>query len=264
MYFLLKAILRTLLLPPAGPLLLAIAGAIVVGRRRRLGATLLTLGLGSLWLLSLPICADFLSRAAQAYPALNPDQPVEAGAVVILSGGGYRHFAREFGWSGAAADVLLERLTYGAFVAKRQGLPVLISGDLPETWAMRDALRRDFGVDPAWIDYRSLDTYENARHSAALLKQSGVQRVVLVTSAPHMGRAAHEFQAAGLEVVPAPTGLYAKRELSPLLFVPGTPALWHSQMALYEIAGEAVRRVLALTRLREHFRHDSSALQPPS
>jgi len=250
MFFLLKATLRTLLLPPGSALLLATAGAILVVRRRRLGLTLLAVGLGCIWVLALPAVADLLTRAAEGYPPLDPHAPVSAQAVVILAGGGYRHYAPEFG-AGAASDVLLERLTYGAFLAKRLHLPVLITGDFAEIWAMGDALRRDFDVEPTWVDRRSHDTYENAHISYQMLHPAGVQRILLVTSAAHMRRAVHEFAAVGFDVVPAPTGSWGPHEWNVLMVVPSASGLLHSQIAIYELAGELVRRVLARTHIRE-------------
>jgi uncharacterized SAM-binding protein YcdF (DUF218 family) len=250
MFFLLKATLRTLLLPPGSALLLATAGAVLVFRRRRLGLTLLAVGLGSIWLLALPVVADVLTRAAEGYPPLDPRAPVSAQAVVILSGGGYRQFAPEYG-GGAASDVLLERLTYGAFLAKRLNLPVLVTGDFSEIGAMADTLRRDFGVEPTWVDRHSHDTYENARISHQLLHPAGIHRILLVTSATHMRRAVHEFAAAGFDVVPAPTDCWMPRPWTVLMIVPSASGLLQSQVAIYELAGEAVRRVLAWTRVRE-------------
>jgi uncharacterized SAM-binding protein YcdF (DUF218 family) len=250
MFFLLKSTLRTLLLPPGSAVLLAIAGAVLVGRRRRLGLTLLAIGLGSMWVLSLPAVANWLTRAAEGYPPLDPRAPVDAQAIVILAGGGYRHYAPEYG-GGAASDVLLERLTYGAFLAKRLHLPILITGDFAEIWAMGDTLRRDFDVEPTWVDRHSHDTYENARISYQLLRPAGVQRILLVTSATHMRRAVREFAAAGFDVVPAPTDSWMPRPWTVLMIVPSASALLQSQVAIYELAGELVRRVLAWTHIRE-------------
>src|SRR6185369_13519982 len=67
----LKTLLRTLLLPPTGPLLLAFAGVWLLGRgaaARRLGFALLAAGLGSLWALSTPAVADRLAHAADREP----------------------------------------------------------------------------------------------------------------------------------------------------------------------------------------------------
>jgi hypothetical protein len=47
-FFYLKALLRSLILPPAGPMILAIVGALMIWRRRRFGGPVLALGLGSL------------------------------------------------------------------------------------------------------------------------------------------------------------------------------------------------------------------------
>jgi uncharacterized SAM-binding protein YcdF (DUF218 family) len=71
---------------------------------------------------------------------------------------------------------------------------------------MRDALERDFGLRARWTESASRDTAENARHSARILHEAGVGRAVLVTHAAHMPRAKAEFEAAGLAVIPAPTG----------------------------------------------------------
>ena len=97
-----KTLLRILILPPAGPLLLAIIGALLLRRRPRLGRVLLATGLGSLWLLSLPVVADVLTRTAQHYPALDLNLPLQAQAIVILGGGGQRPYAPEYG--GPAPD----------------------------------------------------------------------------------------------------------------------------------------------------------------
>ena len=67
----LKTLLRNLMLPPAGPLLLAIAGALLLRRRPRLARVLLTVGLGSLWLFTLPVVADALTRLASHFPPLD-------------------------------------------------------------------------------------------------------------------------------------------------------------------------------------------------
>ena len=66
----LKTLLHTLLLPPGGPLLLAIAGAWLIARRggaarsRRAGWALLVAGFAALWLFANPLVARALSRAA--------------------------------------------------------------------------------------------------------------------------------------------------------------------------------------------------------
>jgi uncharacterized SAM-binding protein YcdF (DUF218 family) len=251
-FFWLKAVARSFILPPGFPLLLMLIGALLVWRRWRFGWWVLVLGLGSLWLMCTPIVADRLSRLAERYPAFDPDKPTDAQAVVILGGGGERLRAPEYG--GAVAEsVLLDRLMLGAFLARRLSLPVLITGAPSEAIAMPATLTRSFGVTPRWVESNSRDTYENARLSARILLPIGVKRVILVTSSTHEWRAAHEFMAAGFEVYPAPAGMLATRELGIFKFVPGPSALWRSNAAIYELIGEPMRQLQAALGVREKF-----------
>jgi len=244
-----KTLLRNLILPPAGPLLLAIIGLLLLRRRPQLGRVLLAVALGSLWLLSLPVVADALTRLTMHYPPLDLGEPTRAQAIVILGGGGQRAYAPEYGGP-AAEPLLLERLAFGAYVARRTGLPVLVTGNGIEATAMSISLARNFGVETRWVEARSYDTFENARNSAQLLRADGVQRIVLVTGATHLWRAAHEFTATGLTVVPAPVGVLADRDVGVKRYLPDVLALLRSYLASYELLGEPVRELLAFTHLR--------------
>ena len=253
-----KTALKALVLPPGGPLLLAIAGALLARRRPRVAATLLVLGLGSLWLMSLPVVSHLMVRATEHYPGLDPTRPIAAQAIVILGGGGQYRYSPEYGGP-AAKPELLARLTYGAFLARRTGLPVLVTGYHIEAIAMRATLQRSFGIDPRWVDTQAYDTFDNARDAARLLHAAGVRRIILVTATMHLWRAAHEFAATGLQVVPAPVGVVtrggAANPESPLLdYLPDNLALSDSCYAVYELAGEQVRELLALTHLRRQRR----------
>jgi len=258
MFIALKTLLRTLLLPPAGPLLLAAAGAFLIGRRgsgvgvRRTGWALLTAGLATLWLLAIPLVAGVLSRAAQRCPPLDLSRPVQAQAIVILGGDLERLGAPEYGGEPAVALNLLERVNYGAFVARRTGLPLAVSGTPREALAMRASLARDFGIATRWIEDRSRDTFQNAEFCAVLLKPLGITRIVLVTDADHEWRATHEFMSAGFGVVPAPVGLYVPREMGPRSFLPSADALSSSTEALYELTGDIARRCFETLHLRRH------------
>jgi uncharacterized SAM-binding protein YcdF (DUF218 family) len=52
---------------------------------------------------------------------------------------------------------------------------------------------------------KSQNTYEDALYSAALLKEKGINKIILVTSAMHMPRSVALFEKQGLEVLPSPT-----------------------------------------------------------
>jgi uncharacterized SAM-binding protein YcdF (DUF218 family) len=257
MFVTLKTLLHTLLLPPGGPLLVAGAGALlarsgITARARRAGWLLLAASLVVSWLLATPVVADWLERATERSPPLDLSRPVEAQAIVILGGGDERVAAPEYGGAPAPGPLLLERVAYGAFVAHRTALPVLVSGTAQEALAMRTSLARDFGVEVRWVEGHSRDTFENAQFSAPLLQAAGVSRIVLVTDSTHVWRASHEFASAGLGVVPAPVGLWAPRETGLLRYLPATAALTRSRSALYELLGDLVRRALAALHLRRH------------
>ncbi|HXN79517.1 MAG TPA: ElyC/SanA/YdcF family protein, partial [Steroidobacteraceae bacterium] len=181
MFITLKSLLHTLLLPPAGPLLIAAAGAWLLRSRTSAGTAkagwlLLAAGLASLWLLATPLVADALARAAEREPALDLTRPLQAQAIVILGGYDQRSAAPEYGGEPAPGSALLERLAYGAFLAHRTGLPVLVSGAAPEALAMRISLARDFRIEVRWVEDQSRDTFQNAQFSSRLLRAAGVSR----------------------------------------------------------------------------------------
>lgn len=239
----LRTILRNLILPPTGPLLLALVGFVVSSSRRfqKHGIALLASGILLLWALATPAIAGLMVRSFEAREVLDLTRPVAADAIVILGGGTRRH-APEYGGP-APNQLTLQRLAYGARVARATGLPVLVTGGGSEGAAMAEFLRRDFMLEPRWVEESARNTHENARFSAQLLRESGVRRVVLVTSALHMRRAAGEFEAQGLEVVAAPVGVSDRRRGRLSDWVPAVAALRDSHYVLYELLGELVRSV---------------------
>ena len=84
----LKLILRLLVLPPAGLLLVGVVGLLLLRRRPRTARALLACTLGSLWLLATPAVADAITRLAEHFPALPWSEVRGAQAIVILGGGG--------------------------------------------------------------------------------------------------------------------------------------------------------------------------------
>jgi uncharacterized SAM-binding protein YcdF (DUF218 family) len=250
MYFTIKTILRSLLLPPASPLILGLIGLLLLRRYRRWGIALVIFSEVSIFLFSTPFLADALTHLTEHYPALDISQPTNAQAVVIIGGGGQRKLAPEYG--GPAPDyILLDRLSYGAFVARHTGLPVLVSGAADETLAMRTSLERDFGIKVRWVEGESRDTFQNARLTAHILQPEGITRILLVTMSSHMYRATEEFRGAGFEVTPAPSEVWSYRDLGMWRFIPNAASLLHSEFAVYELLGEQARRIQAALRIRE-------------
>jgi uncharacterized SAM-binding protein YcdF (DUF218 family) len=241
--FVLRKALGALVLPPTGPLIVAFLGLATLTRWPRLGRWLAWLGLLTLLGLSLPVVSDTLVRCLDQSPPLNLAAVGDAGAIVIL-GGGVRSDAAEYGGD-TLGRLTLERVRYGAVVARQTGLPVLVSGGpglgkTSEAALMKQALEDEFGVKVRWTEVTSRNTHENAIRSAEILLAAGIRHVILVAHSFDMPRAKAELTAAGLQVTLAPTGIpntgFDARDL-----LPSMGALQLSYYALYELLANAVR-----------------------
>jgi uncharacterized SAM-binding protein YcdF (DUF218 family) len=241
----LKATLKVLVLPPTSLVLLALVALLASRRWPRTGRSVAVASLIALCAMSLPIVAAALDATLAPPAPFAAAASRNAGALVVLAGGARRYAADYNGDTLSALS--LERVRYGARVAKATGLPVLVSGGAPqhgtpEADLMRDALEREFGVPVRWVEHASRNTHENAILSAAILRGAGIHRVVLVTHGFDMRRATAEFAAQGIEVVPAATGLTIPHPVSWRDFVPQFGALTLSYYAIYEILGNAAMR----------------------
>jgi uncharacterized SAM-binding protein YcdF (DUF218 family) len=244
--------IKQLLLPP-GILLLLLALAWWFRRSRpRLAGCCFALGLGGMWLMSLPVMVEWGARALETAPPLAREDwsslAQHADAIVVLGSG------RERGdpaWgSDQPTGIGLERQRYAARLAKASGLPVLTSGGLhygtppSEAELMAVSMQDDFGVTVHWKEERSRTTWENARMSAEILLPEGIQRVVVVTQAWHMPRAVWSFEKAGFSVVPAPVGFLGQDNARPLGgWMPEFKSVWQSGQLLNEAVGQVGYRL---------------------
>ncbi len=231
--------LKKLILPPAGPLITAVAGLMLhAAGLESSGLTLIAASLLALYLLSAPWCGRRLLESLDRFPPLDPKSPEAraAGAIVILDAG-RRNLPPERGGD-SVSPLTLERLVAGAEAHRRLDLPVLISGDGARE-LMAEVLDRSFGVPVRWVERDSRNTQENAVCSARLLSAAGIDRVVLVTHFWHMPRAAAAFRQAGLEVAPAPAGFAGKlrSEAGVMALVPSARVAYSSYLALHEWIG---------------------------
>jgi uncharacterized SAM-binding protein YcdF (DUF218 family) len=241
------------LLQPPGILLLLLALAWWFRRSRpRLAGCCFALGLGGMWLMSLPVMVEWGARALETAPPLAREDwsslAQHADAIVVLGSG------RERGdpaWgSDQPTGIGLERQRYAARLAKASGLPVLTSGGLhygtppSEAELMAVSMQDDFGVTVRWKEERSRTTWENARMSAEILLPEGIQRVVVVTQAWHMPRAVWSFEKAGFSVVPAPVGFLGQDNARPLGgWMPEFKSVWQSGQLLNEAVGQVGYRL---------------------
>jgi uncharacterized SAM-binding protein YcdF (DUF218 family) len=207
--------------------------------------------LGWLWLLvwSLPVASHALRAQVEgAYPPLALAQVPQAQAIVLL-GGGIRPAERagQMPDMGSAADrVWLAARLYKAGKAPQ----VLVSGGgdravyaTSEAQAMRELLL-DMGVPDAALvlEEDSRNTRENAVFSARVVRERGMGRVLLVTSALHMQRAQALFEAQGLELVPVPADHEARHRFAAVDWLPDADALDGSARAMKELVGRWVGR----------------------
>ena len=237
------------LVPPVSLVLLALLGLWLQRRRPAAGRALAGFSLAALLLLSLPVVAYALMTRLEP-PPLAAQPAGDAQAIVILAGG-VAYGAPE--WGGDTVNLFtLQRARYGAWLARRTGLPVLITGAAPrdghsgEAVMMRELLEREFGVPVRWFDDQARTTAGNAREAVRLLQADGVQRIVLVTSAFHMPRSQRVFERTGLRVVAAPTGYfgYEGGEFEWTHLVLSGDALRISYLALREMAAGLLYRVV--------------------
>jgi len=240
----LKALLKALVLPPTGPLLLAAVGLWMSRRIPRAGRIVAWTGILLLLALSTPTVAFLLLTLLDTSPPLDVQRARSAQAIVVL-GGGVRRHAAEYGGD-TLGHLTLERVRYGAHVARTISLPVLVTGGSvfagePEAKLMQAALEREFGVRVRWAEMRSRNTHENAVRSAEILRAENISRIVLVAHSFDMRRAKAEFAAQGIEAIPAPTGIPSGEFETPLDVLPSLAALQSSYFALYEIFANFAR-----------------------
>jgi uncharacterized SAM-binding protein YcdF (DUF218 family) len=243
-----------LLLTPPGIVVLAVLlGLLLQLRWRALGGLVVLVSVALLFALSLPftgraLVAPLEAAAPPLPPAtLTPEHAKnQADTIVVLGGGRYAN-ASEYGDTDAVNEPTLARLRYAAWLHRRTGLPILVTGGAPfgedtaEALLMQAALEEDFQVRPKWAETRSRNTQENAVFSKQILTAAGIRRVYLVTHAWHMPRAQWAFVNAGLDPVPAPMGFstLGKGERAGLGYLPSMHGLALSNLALRERLGLA-------------------------
>lgn len=233
--------LSSFLLPPLNLLLLAALGLWLWHKRPIIARSLLTASFALLWLLSTPYFAQALLHELEGEPYVASTKIPAAEAIVVLGGGTYFH-APEYGADTVSKETL-ERLRYATKLHSETNLPILVTGGAPlgnsrsEAEQMKHVLTQEFYVPVKWVEDASFNTMENARLSRQLLKQAGIERIYLVTHAWHMPRAVQVFQAAGFQVIPAPTGYTTRYQTDLLTFIPNTYALHESRIFMHELIG---------------------------
>ena len=244
---LIATVLGTLLTPPGIIVLIALLGFIVYLKWPLLGAALLSFSIAALVALSLPMTGHQLLTGIETYalPVYEPGKEAKttSQAIVVL-GAGRSADAPEY--QGDTVDTFtLERLRYAAYLQRKTGLPILVSGgsthheSVSEAELMRAVLVDDFHANVKFIEDKSRNTLENARYSREVLQAAGINQVYLVTHAWHMRRALWSFQTYGVAAIPAATGFsHLGREDTRLLgYLPSARGMRMSSLAIRERIG---------------------------
>ena len=242
-----RAILKLILLPPGGLLVLLAIGWLFA--RRFSGRLLILLATVAFYLLSTPAVVSWLGAQVETVPAPGTDRLKDSGAdAILVLLAGMRPVNPELGGAPALSALSLARIDYGLALHRLTGLPIVLSGgsvkgDTPPLAEVGSQWLQDrAGIMPLAVETTSRDTWENARNSAELLKRLGLERILLVTHAYHMPRALLSMRSTGIQVVAAP---FAFEHLPPEMQSPGIASDWlphpgylgRSYLMLHEMAG---------------------------
>lgn len=255
-----KPFIGALLLPPAPLLLLVLAGAGLLPRRRALGWALVLCGCAGLWMMHTVVAGHWLQQWGLRVPPVLADAQVQAlrgqpDTVVLVLGGGRSPMRQEYG----RADLHprgIERLRYGAYLARRSGLPLAYSGGIgwgaaaegeSEAEIAARVLQQEFNLPLQWQESQSRDTRENAERSVPLLRSAGIRHIVLVTHDYHMPRAQRAFEQAiagsaeadggSMRLTPAPMGVAGGGTLGAVHWLPSFSGAEQTRLVLHELIG---------------------------
>ena len=183
-----------------------------------------------------PIAAHLLAPHQGHFPAFDTQQPVSA-VVVLGSGSQDAPEGSPAHWylNGQALHNLLEGLR---ILQANPQASLLVSGYggltglTPHALSLQQ-LAIDLGVDPARIRAfpEAVDTEAEARLMAPWLEG---RSFALITSETHMRRAVTFFRQAGLEPLPAPSGMAGETVADWRL---GSAGLYDTERAIYEWLG---------------------------
>jgi uncharacterized SAM-binding protein YcdF (DUF218 family) len=247
-----KPIIAALVVPPGGPLLLALLGLLLARRYRGFGLGLATLAVLAGLVLSTNGMAVLLARYLM--PSVQAVQPQDLGDVqaIVILGGGVLPQGPEY-QAAQPAPHTVARLRYGVWLARKTGKPLAFAGGVgwsasgtgaaTEGEVARRVLREEYGLVPRWVDDQSRDTIENAQRIALLLHRDEVRHIALVTDATHMQRAVAAFRRAGFDVLPAPTNFPVALERPVLEWLPSGPGAATNRQLIREWIARKLARV---------------------
>lgn len=248
----LNKILPVFLLPIGAACLLLL---VALWRRKR-GPMVLALVV--LYVSSCPFVGNRLMGWLETrYPALPVAAVEKADAIVVLGG----IFGPQVA-SGFLPNIsdTGERLEAGVRLLQSGKAPLLVftGGKIP--WEGRDkteaedsrayVLTRGVPAEQIIVSREVGNTADEARVIAELMRERQWRKIILVTTAWHMPRAAYQFKKAGVECVFFPVDFRydPTRPLTLIDFLPNAGALTNTETVLRECYGNAFYRLKGLLR----------------
>ena len=263
-----RNLLSELLTPPGILIVWVLLMLFLIKKHGLIKKALITVGLLMIWITSTNYFAVQFTNLAghwMNWPAhitsmaCNSNDVVKGGSEnlegIVILGGWRRKGTLETPAEYQQQDLSpnsMERLRYGARLAKQTKLPILVTGgapdkasqeDLSEAFVMKLVLEQELGLSPQWLEDQSNTTQENAKLTAEILKNEGIKTIYLVTHFWHMPRAKAVFEKEGLIVVPAPMGFYQKTAFTPFDFYPSSEGFQRTRWIWHEILGNLWYRV---------------------
>lgn len=181
-------------------------------------------------------------------PPANPQ-----GDVIIMLGGGAMPDSPDVDGTGALCASPANRLLTAVRLQRRLDVPILVSGGQvysdsgPEAQIARRILL-SLGVpdDKILVETKSINTTQNAKFSTEILREHGLSKPLLVTSAFHMKRSVLNFEKQGVAVTAYPADYQVSHH--PVFHYtklrPQTEALLNNVTVLQETMRNMVTRYL--------------------
>jgi uncharacterized SAM-binding protein YcdF (DUF218 family) len=241
----LSALLGPVAVPPFSLFILLLLG--LFWYRRFIGKFFAWVSFAALVALSLPITSQWLAKPLEVYPPVSTEQLGEhqIQAILVLTGGVNQYDQNKISTS------TMQRLLHAASLHRSTGIPLVISGGAPrsieaEAVLAEKWLRQHLDIDVNFLESNSNNTWENAKNSAQLLKDNGLEKVALVTHALHMPRAMLAAQQQGINAIPVPLAFIYQPDKAFILrdWLPDADAMQQNAALVHEHIGMFWYRLL--------------------
>lgn len=183
-------------------------------RQTKLAALIFTVT-SAFYLISTNLVAGFLIGSLEE--TYSPPEKIEGDVIVMLGGGAFADVP-DIDGAGSLCAAPSARLLTALRLYKKTNAPILLSGGqvYEDSGAEAKIAKRmliSLGVpeNDIIVEDKSVNTTQNARFSAEILRKKHFEKPMLVTSAFHMRRAMLNFKNMGYICVPVPTDYMASK-----------------------------------------------------